>query len=62
MATNELQLPPDVRETIEELEQELREGDYFSFCHCSWFSLAVRNQKHKITMLEEVRMRLFALS
>lgn len=26
MATNELQLPPDVRERIEELEQELSEG------------------------------------
>ena len=29
MATNELQLPPDVRERIEELEQELSEGEVF---------------------------------
>ncbi len=27
MATNELQLPPEVREKIEELDQELREGE-----------------------------------
>lgn len=26
MATNELQLPPEVKQNIEELEQELREG------------------------------------
>lgn len=27
MSTNEVQLPPEVRESLEELEQELREGE-----------------------------------
>ena len=30
MATNELQLPPEVKERIEELDQELREGERWS--------------------------------
>lgn len=54
MATNELQLPPEVKESIEELEQELREGKtlhHFFFFHpklacetcVSWSHLLARN-------------------
>lgn len=35
MATNELQLPPDVRERIEELDQELSEGEVLFQLHWS---------------------------
>jgi len=32
MASGNLQLPPEIKERVEELEQELREGNIYNWC------------------------------